>query len=66
MSQFNRERASLVTRSSQVDALRASINQGIEQYNTLYNEYQQVASQIEALNGSIDSIKQLDEAPKVE
>ena len=65
-TQFNNERTALVARSDAVDALRAEVNQNIETYNTLYNEYQQISSQIEALNGSINSIQQLEEAPKVE
>ena len=65
-TQFNNERSVLMSRSNAVDALRAEVNQNIETYNSLYNEYQQISSQIEALNGSINSIQQLDEAPKVE
>lgn len=64
-SQFNSERAALVQRSNSLDAERASISTDIDTYNAKYEQYQQVSSAIEALNKSIDSIKDLQPAPSV-
>lgn len=64
-SQFNSERNALVSRTDKLDAERMSINTDINQYNTYYNEYQDIAKQIEVLNDSIDSFKQIDQAPSV-
>lgn len=63
ISQFNRERAALVARSAALDAERNAINNAIASYNVLYEEYQEISSQIEVLNNSIDSFKSLDETP---
>ena len=60
---FNNQRASLVSRSNQLEAERIAINNDIASYNVLYNEYETIASQIELLNNSIDSLKTLDETP---
>jgi len=65
IGEFNRERSVLVTRSNKIDADRASISGDIDIYNAKYEEYQQVSSQIEVLNKSIDSIKDLQPAPSV-
>ena len=65
ISQFNAERASLITRSNRLDADRDAITSDIETYNAKYAEYQAVASQIETLNKSIDSIKDLQPAPSI-
>lgn len=65
IAQFNQERAELVARSNQLEADRNAINSDIAQYNAKYNEYQTVASQIEALNDSIDSIQTLKPSPKL-
>jgi hypothetical protein len=62
-TQFNQERAALMARSSQLEADRAAINADIAQYNSKYKEYQKVASQIEALNDSLDSIDSLKPQP---
>lgn len=64
-AQFNAERAALVSRSTQLEADRSSIEQQIEVYNQKYNEYQEIGSQIEALNRSIDSISGPQEAPSL-
>ena len=64
-NQFNRERAVLLTRTNQLDADRASISTDIDQYNAKYDEYQSISSEIEVLNKSIDSIKDLQPAPSV-
>lgn len=64
-AQFNRERAALMARSAKLDADRLAINASIETYNEYYAEYQELAKQIEVLNDSIDSYKQIDEAPSV-
>lgn len=65
MAQFNRERAALMARSDQLEADRTSINSDIAVYNTKYNQYQELASQIESLNKSIDSIGDLKPAPSL-
>lgn len=64
-SQFNSQRAILVARSKQVDADRISISATIDTYNTKFTQYQQLSTQIEALNKSIDSFNQLQVAPSV-
>jgi len=65
IGEFNRERASLITRSDQIDADRASITADIETHNQKYAEYQEVSSKIEVLNKSIDSFKDLQPTPSV-
>jgi len=65
INQFNRERSALLTRSNQTDSMRASISSDIETYNIKYADYQKISSQIEALNKSIDSIKDLQPSPSV-
>lgn len=64
-SQFNNERSALVARTSRLETERNAINADITQYNTYYNEYQDISKQIEVLNNSIDSFKQIDQAPSV-
>lgn len=64
-SQFNAERAALVRRTSALDAERDAINAYIVTYNGYYAEYQTIAKQIEVLNDSIDSFKQIDQGPSV-
>ncbi len=64
-SQFSSERAALVKRSTQLEAERAVINSDISTYNSMYTEYQTIASQIEVLNDSIDSFKVLSQTPTV-
>jgi hypothetical protein len=64
-SQFNNERAALLARSNQTDAERDRISADIDAYNVKYAKYQEIASQIEVLNKSIDSIKALDPTPSV-
>jgi len=65
MSQFNRERSLLLVRSNQIDADRASISSDIDSYNAKYERYQQLSSEIEVLNKSIDSIKELQPTPSI-
>ena len=65
INQFNRERSVLLARSNQTDSMRASISNDIEMYNLKYADYQKISSQIEALNKSIDSIKDLQPSPSV-
>jgi len=65
ISQFNQQRAELITRSNQVDADRAAISGDIDTYNAKYEQYQELSSQIEVLNKSIDSIKDLQPTPSV-
>ena len=65
ISQFNSQRGALLTRTNQVDADRTAISADIETYNAKYKTYQDLSSQIEVLNKSIDSIKELQPAPSV-
>lgn len=65
MSQFNSERAALVARTNQLDADRIAINNDIKTYKEKYAEYQELGTQIESLNKSLDSIKDLAPAPSV-
>lgn len=65
MNQFNTQRATLVARSTEIDAERVVIGADIESYNQKYAEYQRIASQIELLNKSIDSFKDLQPTPSV-
>lgn len=64
-AQFNAERAALIRRSNALDAQRVAINGNIETYNTYYNEYQEIAKQVEVLNDSLDSYNELDAGPSV-
>lgn len=63
--EFNSERAALTQRSNTLEAQRLRINRNIETYNDYYAEYQDLAKQIEVLNDSIDSFKQVDQPPMV-
>lgn len=63
--QFARERAELIARSNNLDAQRQIINNNIATYNAHYNEYQEIAKQIEVLNDSLDSFNQIEQAPSV-
>lgn len=64
-SQFNSERAALVRRTALLEADREAINTDIQVYNGYYEEYQKIASQIEGLNNSVDSYKQIEQGPSV-
>lgn len=65
ISQFNAQRSVLLARSQRIDADRAAISAEIDSYNAKYKQYQRVSSEIEILNKSIDSIKDLQPAPSV-
>ncbi len=65
ISQFSSQRAALLARTNALDAERASISADIDTYNAKYARYQTVSTQIEALNKSIDSKKDLQPAPSV-
>ena len=65
INQFNKERSALLARTNVLDVERASISADIDTYNTKYAQYQTVSTQIEALNKSIDSKKDLKPAPSV-
>lgn len=56
-AQFNSERSSLLARANALERDRVSINASVARYNQLYDEYQQVASQIDILNKSLDSFQ---------
>lgn len=62
---FNAERAGLVARSAELDQQRESINSDIDTYNSYYAQYKEIASQVDSLNGSIDSFTQVQQAPSV-
>ena len=55
-----------MARSNELEALRVQIGQDIERYNRLYQEYQDVAGELESLNASIDSISELKQIPLFE
>ena len=65
INQFNSQRAALLARTNALDAERASISADIDTYNAKYARYQTISTQIEALNKSIDSKKDLQPAPSV-
>jgi len=65
INQFNSERSALLVRSNQLDADRLSISNDIARYNQKINQYNDISSKIDALNRSIDSIKDLQPAPSV-
>jgi len=64
-AQFNAERAALVRRSNALNEEREKINTNIDTYNVYYEEYQELAKQIEVLNDSLDSYNQIDQGPSV-
>lgn len=64
-SQFNSERAALVSRTNSLEREREGINNDISRYTANYEQYQEIASQIEVLNDSLDSIKQIEQGPSV-
>lgn len=64
-SQFNSERAALVRRTASLNADRTRLNEDIVTYNGYYEEYQELSKQIEVLNNSIDSFKEIERAPSV-
>jgi len=64
-AQFNSERAVLIARQDALDAQRNKINADITAYNKYGVTYQKIADQIQVLNDSLDSFKQIDEAPSV-
>lgn len=63
IAQFNRERSALIARTTQLNSKRTEINADIATYNGYYQSYQDVASRIEFLNKSIDSINALEPTP---
>jgi len=66
IAQFNQERAELVARSNEIEANRIAISADIETYNSKNAQYESIANQIDALNKSIDSIRDLQETPTVQ
>lgn len=65
MSQFNSQRAALVSRSNSLEAERVKINADIAIYDKYYAEYEEISKQIEVLNDSMDSYNQIDAGPSV-
>ena len=64
-AQFNAERAALVRRTAALEAERSALNSDIVTYNTYYKEYDSISKQIELLNSSTDSFKEIEQAPSV-
>lgn len=64
-STFSAERSQLLARSESLEVARVAINTDIAQYEALYAEYQQIASEIQVLNDSTDSFRQLEAAPSL-
>lgn len=64
-AQFNSERAALLAMSQQLEVDRQAINTSIATYNGYYTDYQKLAEQLEYLNQSMDSYRNLEEAPSV-
>lgn len=64
-AEFNQERAALVARTNQLEYERQAINADIATYNEKYDQYVAIATQIELLNESIDSIKALEPTPSL-
>ncbi len=64
-AQFYQERSALIARSNALEAERKAINDAIDQFNTYHTEYTKISDQIEVLNESIDSFKQIDKTPSV-
>lgn len=65
LSQFNAERAVLLSRSSALEAERAAINSDIATYNDYHKEYENISEQIDVLNQSIDSFTSIDDSPSL-
>jgi len=65
LTQFNSERAALVSRSNSLEAFSTRLGGDIERYNQLLIEYEAVAARLESLNRSIDSISELQQAPSL-
>jgi len=65
-SQFYSERAELVARSNQIDQQRDTLNAKIATYNQKVVTYQGIASRIQQLNSSIDSMSTVESAPQLE
>lgn len=65
-SQFNRERAAIVKRWQAVEAERLAINRDVNAYNVKYEQYQQLASQLDTLHKSVDSFRSLEQPPSLD
>lgn len=64
-AQFNAERSALIRRTQALEAERQSLNADIVTYNGYYTEYQTIAKQIDGLNDTIDSFKEIEQSPSV-
>jgi len=64
-SEFYNERAELMARSNQVEQEQAALNEKIGTYNQKVITYQGIASRIQQLNSSIDSMSTVESAPQV-
>lgn len=62
-AEFNRERQALITRSAELRALSANIDQLVQRYNALVVQLNGIATETDALNRSMDS--QLAPAPSL-
>lgn len=64
-SAFNTERSRLVQASDTLEQLRIQINENIQKYNQLYESYNEIASEIDILNKSLDSFESLQDSPRI-
>ena len=63
---FNQERQRLIARGDTLERQRAAINTAIDEYNAQYTQYLEAAGEIQRLNSSMDSMKELEGVPQVE
>ncbi len=64
-SQFSSERWALMLRMNALNVERDRINNDVVTYNEYLTEYMEISDHIQELNDSLDSFKQIDEAPSV-
>lgn len=65
LQEFNTARAQLVNRSEQLEQNRLAVSASIDRYNTVYQQYQRVATDLDTLSSSIDSIPDVQQAPTI-
>jgi len=65
MSAFYSERSALTSRSEALEQNRLELNQEIERYGILQDEYTDIANKIEILNKSLDSFESIEKPPTV-
>lgn len=65
MAEFEAERRLLVTRSNNLNDVRSGINSDIEKYNLLHEEYKKIASELDVLNKTMDSLESIESTPTI-